>query len=69
MRIQTAVTSLIFLTATALSAASCAVSSGDGDKSAATALLGGSCGLIVAGLLLAVVFRAWNNRSRSSLEC
>lgn len=62
MKIQTAVTSLIFLTASALSMASSAISFGDGDKSAAPALVGGSLGLIVVGLIVAVAFRSWNNR-------
>lgn len=60
MKIQTAVTSLIFLTASALSMASSAISFGD--KSAAPALVGGSLGLIVVGLIVAVAFRSWNNR-------
>lgn len=67
MKIQTAVTSGLFLTASALSFASTAMSAGDGDKSAAPALLFGALGLIAAGFIMALVFRSWNNRSRPDL--
>jgi hypothetical protein len=67
VKLQTIVTSSIFLAASALSMTSSSSIFGDGDKSAAPALLIGSFGLIVAGPVLAVVFKSRNNKQKPEL--
>lgn len=68
MNVQTAVIASIFLTSSALSLTAGAIGLGDGDKSATPALLGSSTGLILLGLILAVVFKSRNNRPRPDLD-
>lgn len=68
MKTWTAVLVSMFLTASALSLTAGVIGLGDGDKSSTPALLVCSKGLILVGLLMAVVLKARTNRPRPDLD-